>query len=261
MAISPFKIFRTVVFALFLRELKTRFGNSKFGVLWVFLEPMIQIVLMLLIFNFMRSSMMPQVPFALFYVTGMLPFFIFKNIVTGLMSSLDANRALFAYKPVKPIDTYITRTVLEVTIYLTVFTFIIIIMGWFFGVDITVNHPLEALGALGLIIIMGVGVGIAVSMLAHAFSITKVIVNAVITVLYLVSGVMFPIWLIPAEYLSVLQYNPVLHVIEIFRESFFSYYPTIEGITIGYPIFFTLIVLYISLWFYYRNRIALGTST
>jgi capsular polysaccharide transport system permease protein len=260
MAVPPFQIFRTVVFALFVRELKTRFGNRKFGVFLVFLEPMIQIVLMLFIFNFMHASMMPQVPFALFFVTGMIPFFIFKNIVMGLMSSLDANRALFAYKPVKPIDTYITRTILEVTIYLTVFTFILIIMGWFFGFNITVNHPLEALVSLGLIIIMGVGVGIAASMLAHAFSITKLIVNIMMTILYFISGIMIPIWIIPAAYLPILQYNPILHVVEIFRESFFSYYPRVDGITILYPIFFTLVILYLSLWFYYRNRVALGTS-
>ena len=101
---------RYVVEALFLRELKTRFGkNRRLGYFWVVGEPMTHILFFLVIFTLIRARTIPQVPIEMFLVTGFVPFFMFRNIVTQIMAGVQANRALIAYKPVKPIHIFIAR--------------------------------------------------------------------------------------------------------------------------------------------------------
>lgn len=258
---NAFIVLKSVIFALFLRELKTRFGESKLGYVWIILEPMIHIIMLLVIFSVFMDRMMPQVPFSLFLVTGLIPFFLFKNIAMALMNSIPANLALFSYKPVTPYAVYMTRTILEVLIYGTIFGLIILAFWWFSLASVTIGFPLQLVGITGVIILFGITVGIALSVLTHKFENLKILVKIVFTMLYFLSGIMYPIWIIPSEYLSLLEFNPLLHLVEIFRESFFSYYPVVNGISLTLPVWTILIVGYIGMWFYTKRQSLLRSST
>mgnify|MGYP001545718786 FL=1 len=86
---------RYVVEALFLRELKTRFGkNRRLGYFWVVGEPMTHILFFLVIFTLIRARTIPQVPIEMFLVTGFVPFFMFRNIVTQIMAGGPDKRGL-----------------------------------------------------------------------------------------------------------------------------------------------------------------------
>lgn len=261
MSLGSFSVFKSVVFALFLREIKTRFGESRLGYVWIILEPMMHIVMLLLIFSFIQNRMMPQVPFPLFLITGLIPYFLFQHIVNALIGSIPANLALFSYKPVKPIAVYVTRTVLEVLIYGTIFTLIISFFWWFDLAPVSIGFPLELIGVTAIIIVFSVVIGIALSLLIHKFPTLKMAVKIMMTLLYFLSGIMYPLWIVPSEYLVYLEYNPVLHLIEMFRESFFSYYPIVEGISMSLPFWTILIVGYIAMWFYTKRESLLRSST
>lgn len=256
-----FSVFRSVVLALFIRELKTRFGESRLGYAWVILEPMMHIVMLLVIFSVFQDRMMPQVPFSLFLVTGLIPYFLFQHIANALMGSVPANLALFSYKPVRPIAVYATRTMLEVLIYGTIFGIILIGFWWFDLAPIQIGFPLELFGVTALIILFSVVIGIVLSIVIHKFPSLKMAVKIMFTLLYFLSGIMYPLWIIPSQYLVYLQYNPLLHLIELFRESFFSYYPHIEGISYFLPLWTILVVGYIGMWFYVKREPILRSST
>ncbi len=252
--------FFSVLFALFIREVKTRFGERRFGPLWVIGEPLLHLLVLLSVFVFIRARMMPQVPFELFLVTGLIPYFIFQRAVTGLMASIDSNKALFAYRPVKPIDTYITRLILETLIYLCVFVVIIFGFGFFMGLDISIYHPLMTLGIFFVLLTMGFAFGIIASLIVDVFPTAKIIIKVLMMPLYFLSGIMYPLWIVPSQYLHYLQYNPILHLIELLRESYFSHYPVVNGISLLYPLIVTVVALFIALYFYRFRRFALAAK-
>ena len=261
MSLGSFSVFRSVVFALFLREIKTRFGESKLGYAWVVIEPLLHIVFLILVFSFIRDQMMPQVPFLLFMITGLIPYFLFKSIAISLMNSIKGNLALFSYKPVRPFAVYIARTILEVLIYGTIFGIVLGVICWFDIVPFKIAYPLEFLYSMALIILFALGFGIILSLIDHVFPSIKILVNVLFSLLYFLSGVMFPLWILPSDYLQYLEWNPVLHLIEIFRESFFAYYPKTEGISVAYPLWWILGMGYIGMWFYTKRELALRSST
>ncbi|MDR3178231.1 MAG: ABC transporter permease [Campylobacteraceae bacterium] len=259
--ILPFRQFVSVVFALFLRELKTRFGKRRFGVFWTFVEPSIHLVVLLLVFSLLRGRMMPQVPFELFLLTGIAPFFLFRHIASGLMSSIDANKSLFAYAPVKPIDTYITRTILETIIYTVIFAIILFVLWFWGGFDVSIANPLGAVVLYILIILFGFSFGIIASVASTVFPSTKIIISIILRPLYFLSAIMYPLWIVPAPYAEYLKLNPILHLLELFKANFFSYYPLVDGINIVYPVGFELILLFIALSLYRVRRLALAAKS
>jgi capsular polysaccharide transport system permease protein len=259
--ISPFRQFVSVIFALFLREIKTRFGKQRFGIFWTFTEPAVHLVIILLVLSFLRARMMPQTPFELFLLTGILPFFLFRHIASGLMSSIDANKSLFAYAPVKPIDTYITRTILETIIYTVIFAVILFVLWFWGGFDISIANPFGAVVLYILIILFGFSFGIIASVASTVFPSVKIVMNIILLPLYFLSAVMYPLWIVPAQYIEYLKLNPILHLLELFKANFFSYYPLVNGINLVYPISFELILLFIALALYRVKRLALAARS
>ncbi len=80
------------------------------------------------------------------------------------MGAFTANRALFVYKQVKPIDTIIARVLVE--IFITgIIILIFVSIGFYFGFDMNIkNLVMVTLGFIWLIFFsLGFGLSIAVA--------------------------------------------------------------------------------------------------
>jgi capsular polysaccharide transport system permease protein len=127
--------------------------------------------------------------------------------------------------------------------------------------DVMPSHPFLLLMVFAILLILAFACGIIASILAEIFPSTKIIVSTILLVLYFASAVMFPLWIVPAQYIGILLYNPVLHLVELFRYYFFPYYPMTDGINIYYPLFFTLVALFVALYFYRVRRFELAAKS
>ena len=249
-----------VIKALFLRELKTRFGETRLGYFWVFFEPMIHVTMLIFIFTFIKSRMIPNVPFELFLITGIVPFFLVRHIVFNVMDGAEANKSLFFYKPVTPMHVYLSRILLEIFIYSTIFFIMMFIAGWFFGFPAIPNDFLGAFFGFFILVLLGFSLGLCLATLIKKSKVFSTIIKNSFNFLYLGSGIMYPLWIIPEPYLSWILYNPFAQGIELIRRSYFKDYPVIDGVSLVYPLSISVILLFIGLWGYYHKRKELGAS-
>ncbi|MEW6765350.1 MAG: ABC transporter permease [Pseudomonadota bacterium] len=251
---TPWQIQQAVVSALMLRELKTRFGAHRLGAVWLFLEPAAHIVLLMLVFGFIRDRSLAGIEFSVFILTGLVPFFMFKSIALRIMDGLDSNRGLFAYRHVKPMDTFIARVLLEVLLYSTVFALLSLALLWL-GVNVTLVEPLEFLLIMLLLAALGLGLGLILSVVGHALLEAKSIVRLAFMPLYFLSGIFFPLTIIPQPYRDWLLWNPLLHAIELIRGAFFVNYPVAHGISTMYVLAVAVVLGFIGLWLYRYRRL------
>lgn len=251
---TPFQIMQDVLFALVLREYLTRFGSRRMGVFWEIFEPMANIAFMMFIFTVIRARSMPGMDMPMFLLTGMIPFFLMRNIIFKLMDSVGANQALFSYPNIKIFDTYIARVLVELSISTSVYLVFIFIFGFWIGYDILVAYPLEWMMALAVGILFAFGLGVLFSILTQAFPNIKSFIRILFLPLYLMSGVIFPLWIIPDKYLPWLLWNPFAHIISNIRAGVFENYPSIFGVSHTYPLICTLIVLFCALGLYRIRR-------
>jgi len=249
---TPWQIQKSVVFALFLRELKTRFGAYKFGYVWLILEPMAHVIVMSVIFSFIRGRTLSGVDYPVFIVTGIVPFLMFKNIALRVMDGVDSNRALFAYRQIKPLDTFVARTLLDAFLAFAVAALILVGMAWV-GLKVPFWDPFGVIAMMVILALMGLGLGMVLCVSTHYLPEAKTFVRLVFLPLYLLSGVIFPITIVPHEYLHFLLWNPLLHGIELVRGAFFDQYRVVQGISLLFVIMSTLVILFLGLaW--YRNK-------
>lgn len=257
---SPLAITKAVIFALVLREFLTRFGSRRMGAFWVLFEPIIQIAVMMFIFTVIRLRSVPGMDMPVFLLTGMVPFFLMRNIALNLMESINANRALFAYPNITILDTYIARVLVELMVSITVYAILVFFLGFWFGYDVSIEYPLEWVAALSIGVLFSFGLGIFFSVITQVMPNAKTFIRLMFLPLYIISGVIFPIWMMPKQFLPWLLWNPFLHIIDNIRSSVFVGYPETPGVNYSYPFSMTVLFLFFALGLYRVRREALLTK-
>jgi capsular polysaccharide transport system permease protein len=82
------EIMRRSVMALFLRELKTRFGKYQLGYAWALIEPLGTIAVMLAVFTAMGAVGYSGISFPLFLATGVIVNSLFVEISNRSIKAL-----------------------------------------------------------------------------------------------------------------------------------------------------------------------------
>lgn len=130
------KIQLAVWHALFIRELKAKVGEHKAGTLWLFIEPLIHVAFLTLIFTYIRQrNDFEGIPFVAFFASGLLPFMIFQNSLAKSPNAIKSNRQLFSYKQVQVADPVIVICLAELFIRSITLLILIFVGSWAFHID------------------------------------------------------------------------------------------------------------------------------
>jgi capsular polysaccharide transport system permease protein len=225
---TSLQIMLDTVFALMMRELKTRFGAKKLGYFWAIVEPASQASIMALLFSLIGRSSLTGVPVALFMISGIMPFKFFSKLLPQLAGSVQANKALFTYRQVSILDPLITRLIIEVTTYIVVFCIILSVMAWI-GFDVEMQDFLAFLMINILLISLGLGMGILLCVASAYWEDTAKVVSMMMLPMFMISGIFFTATMIPQKYHYLLDWNPIFHVIELIRQAMFVSYTSPIG--------------------------------
>lgn len=250
---SAWEIQRAVIFALVVRELRTRVGGRWLGTVWLIAEPLAHVLLMLTIFTYLRNVSAKHTDFPVFLVTGLLPFFMFRNISLRLADAVASNRGLFNYRQVKPIDTLVARALVEVGLYSAVYLSALVLLAWW-GLPALPHEPLELAAVSAELITLGFSIGLVLAVLCHNRPWIRSIVGLLFVPLYLMSGVIFSLASVPAELRAWLLLNPVAHLVDLSRAHFIYGYQALEGVSALYPALCALVFAALGMSMYRVER-------
>jgi len=215
-----------VIAALVLREIKTRFGHTGIGWIWLLFEPLAQGLVYVALYEFIRSRASPLrgVDVAEFMLSGIIPWLFYMRTCSQVENAVDSNRALLVYPQVTPLDIALARTILEALImYIVVFFFLA--TQWFLTGNLEIGNLLNLLTACACLSVMGFGVGLTLMSLDHFIPGLLLVAPYINRLLYFTSGVFFTLETVPANYRSYVDWNPLLQSIEWARQSYFSNVP------------------------------------
>jgi capsular polysaccharide transport system permease protein len=256
---SEWDVQREVLFALVIREASARVGGQWVGAIWTLIEPLVQTMLLVTLYGIVMGREAPAGEYAVFLVTGMIPFQLYQNLSTRLVDGIEANRGLFSYRQVKPVDVLLARATIEAGMTIIVYLFCLSILAWL-GYHVTPADPLAVMGVTALLMLFGTGYGISMAVVTHNSPRLRSTVRMTAMPLYLASGVMFPVDTLPREFLDILLWNPLLHLVELSRHAFIPAYRLNDGVGVLYPLLFALALSSLGLALYWANRQRLISS-
>lgn len=121
----------SVIKALMLRELSTRFGRENIGFLWIMVEPLLFAGLVALIWRFMKGPEEHGVGIVAFVVSGYIPITLFRHGVSRSVSIFTANSGLLYHRQVKVLDFIFVRFLIEMLGSMMAYLFIASILVFF----------------------------------------------------------------------------------------------------------------------------------
>lgn len=212
-----------VVFAVVLRETRTRFGANQLGYLWALLEPSIVILTFYVVFRLLgRPAPVGMDQFS-FIATGVVPYLLFSNSVQRVAEAINGNKALLYYPQVQPLDLVIARSLLEAATFIAV---LFLLLG---GNAVVTKHveldsALEVIGGMCLASMLGTSLGLIFCGLSQLSSVADRARGPILRPLFWVSGIFFTAESLPESARSAMLVNPVLHATELVRDGWFRSY-------------------------------------
>jgi len=238
---SPFAVTCSTWWALLLRETVNRIAAGRAAWVWILAEPLAHVLFMMFMFTVVRLRTIGGIDAVIWLMIGMVSFFLFRRTATQCMNAVSANRALFTYRQVKPVDTVLVRGMTEG--FLMILVTIILFAGLaLFGHNIVPADPLALLVAMLGLWLTGLGFGLMASVAIELIPEISKVLGAV-----------------PEPYRGWLLFNPVAHGLEACRLAFAPYYHAIPELSVGYLYFCALVMLFFGLALHVRfaNRLVM----
>ena len=219
---QAFRVQVRVIHALIFRELRTRFGREQLGYVWALVEPMLFVMVLTFVYSIGFRGKALSMPIVLFLVTGVIPFFLYRQALNRSIGAILSNRPLLTFPQVTPLDLVVGRATLEtITMFLV---FVVVSVGYavFGDTPLRIENPLGVVFVFICIAIMGFGFGSFLGAFSVMFpTIERLMPALVVRPLFYTSGVFFTADMMPDVVRSYLLINPLLHATEILRSSFF----------------------------------------
>jgi len=246
---SSWQIQKSVIYALFLREVNVRFSAGKIGYIWIFLEPMLQILIFVSV-KMMLFGNRSNLDYAVFITIGFLGYNLFRHIVNNSMTAFKSNKALFAYKQVTPIDTLIARLLVEVMV-IGFIAMVFVGAGFYFDFDMSPQNLGMVLLTFVWLITFAFGFGLLVSVIGFFFESFIKIVKLAMMPLMFISAIFYSLVDVPVSAQKLLSLNPIANFMELIHASYFDVLSD-QFVDYTYMMIWTSVTLYLGLWLYVR---------
>lgn len=246
---SILKVWSDVIFAIFLREIKSQ-ATDKLGLAWSVVSPLIMIAGMTAMRTFMSGGGDTHtMPTMFFMVYGLIYIQFFLGVFEKASSAIQKNKPLYAFRQVQPISSILAIVFFELLVKVFVVA-VIVIICFALKLQIQVNDAFSIISNFIKIWLIGVSVGTLIGLAQCYVPEIKKVKQLLTRPLFFISGIFFSLQDIPREYWHYLNWNPLLHTVELTRYAAYPSYGN-EGVSYFYLDLFTLTSVFLALACYH----------
>lgn len=250
---KPGRIVLDVWRALFLREVRNRYGAFRFGYFWAVAQPMLYIAVLQsarMVFRGTGESDLYGVNGLYFFQLAVIPWFMYQHGYHQAMGSMKQYKGAYTYRQIQPIDVILVKCALEFLILLVAFLLFMAIFAWL-GMPISFRDPAGFVAVLGLLYLLTTSLGLIADVFITRNEDMRRVFALVDRPLFIMSGVFFTLDAMPEALHPYVLWNPLLHAIELCRATMLHNYPTPASWT--YLVSCTIAAMMFALGLYRRN--------
>lgn len=211
---------KRVLHALIMREIITRYGRNNIGFLWLFVEPLLFTLMIVLLWN-VRASHFSSLNIIAFMITGYPMAMMWRNASNRAIGAIHANASLLYHRNVRVLDTIISRIVLEIsgaTIAQVILMAAFVILGW---IEMPAD-PFYMLLAWLSMAWFAFGLGMVICAIAFYIESFGKLWGTFSFLLLPASGAFFFVYSLPRSIQDYALMIPMIHGTEMFRHGYFG---------------------------------------
>lgn len=244
--------YRELLLYLSWRDIKVKYKQTVFGILWVAFQPILLMLIFSLVLGRLEGMNSINVPYVLFAFVGLIPWQLFAKIIDSTSNCLINEQGLIS-------RIYFPRILMPMSCCLSaLFDFFIgcvllaLLMLFYHQVP---GWPILFIPLfIVLMLVTAMGIGFWLSALNTEYRDVKCIVPFLIQFWMFATPVFYPSSIIPEKYRLIMALNPMSGAIEGIRWSLFSCGQP-PGVELYISSFIAIIVFITGVyWFQWRER-------
>lgn len=244
-----FNKYKYLLSELVKRDIKIKYRRSVIGIFWSFLNPLLTMIVLTIIFSTIFSMDIENFP--VYFLTGKIVFDLYAQGTNAAMRSIRANASIIK-KIYVPKYMYGLSGVLSSFVTFLLSLIVLFLVMIVTNADFTVYILMSVL-PIFLLLIFTIGIGLILATLTVFFRDIEHLYSVFITLLMYGSAIFYPIEIIPESYRWLLELNPVYAFISLCRDSFL-YGRMLDPITLLYCSICAVIALVLGIFLFYRYQ-------
>lgn len=199
------------------KEIRGKYKKSFLGVLWSYLNPLLQLLVYAIIFPFILKNTVDN--YIVFLCVGLIPWTFFTTCITQSASTIIANGAIIK-KVYFPREILPISVVTSATYNFLISTGIVIIFLFCYGLGLT-KYALIYPVILIVQYLLTLGLSFIIASITVYFRDIEHIIGIIIMALFYGTPIVYTLESIPKQFLWILNLNPMTHIIEAYRNIFY----------------------------------------
>lgn len=207
--------YRELLYFMVWREIQGRYRQTALGISWLFLRPVVNMVVLSVVFGGLVKVPSDGLPYPLFSLAALLPWGYFSNAVGRAANSLVENMNVIS-------KVYFPRMVVPLAAaasgLVDAGASFLVFLGMLLVYRMPLRWEMLWLPALMLVVLaFAVAVGLWLATLSVKYRDVSFAVNFLLQALMYASPVIYPVSLVPERLRFIYQLNPMTGVIQGFR--------------------------------------------
>lgn len=207
--------YREMIISLVKKDLRGRYKGSVLGFLWTFINPLLQLVVYTIVFSAIMRAGIEK--FYMFLFVALVPWIFFSASITGgsmsILAQQDMVKKIYFPRQVLPI-AYVTSSFVNM-----LFCFIIIFAALMVsGIGINFYALLFLPLIMAVEYVLAMGIAMLSSALTVYFRDLEHILGIVTMAWQYLTPIMYPMDIVPEEFLPVFYANPMTPIIVAYRD-------------------------------------------
>lgn len=218
--LSPFRSHKYLLYQLIQREIKARYKQSIIGYFWVLINPLSQMVVYTFVFSIV-FRFPTEIPYPLFLFVALLPWTLLQGVITSGTTSLVSNEVLLK-KVAFPREIIPYSAVSAKLIDFFFASVIFILLMLFYKVSFS-STSLLFFPIFLLQLILMTGLSLLLSTFNLFYRDIQYLTNLILMVWMYLTPVVYPLSLVPEQYVWLYKLNPMVGIIEGYRSVLFGF--------------------------------------
>ena len=199
------------------KDIGGKYKHSFLGVLWSFINPLLQIAVYAIIFPLIMKNNIPN--YTVFMVCGLIPWNYFATVINRASFTFIENGNIIK-KVYFPREILPLSLVTSETINFLISTIIIICFTLAYGMGLTKYVLLYPLVLLVQYILLS-GISLIVSSVTVYFRDLQHFIGVLLQLFFYATPIVYSVETIPENFRWILKINPMTYIIEGFRDIFY----------------------------------------
>lgn len=248
--IRPITSHKYLLYQLTLREIRARYKQSIIGYVWIIFNPLVQLLVYTFVFSVIFKFPTGGVPYSVFLFIGLLPWiYLQTSLSTAALVLIDNANLLKKVSFPREILPYSVILAKSIDLFFSLLLLLVLMIFY----RLSFQSSLFLVIPLLLIqVILMTGLSLFLSAANLFYRDIQHLTNLALLIWLYMTPIVYPLSLVPKEYVWLYKLNPMVGVIEGYRSAFLNL-PFDLG-TIAWSFLSSLIIFAIGFWIFKKGE-------